>query len=131
MKKILFSLLITFVAFSLNSCSSDDTDNKEIPIEDKIKLTIKVDQKGTLYLFEIPEMYNNFIKYDIPTHTDTNWDGTVYKATQVLVIETGQTETYIKSNSNNVFAYEPKEDPSAYISNNFKSFDKAQLIYIR
>lgn len=131
MKKLLFSLLISFIAFSFNSCSSDDADNNGNPIEGTIKLTIKVNKKGTLYLFEIPEMYNNFVKYDISNHTYINWDGTVYKATQVLAIETEQTETYIKSNSNNIFAYELKEDSSAYISNNFKSFDKAQLIYIR
>lgn len=62
MKKLLFSLLITFVAFSFNSCSSsDDEDNN---VTDKVKVTVicmknvdGVDTRlqGTIYFFKVPE----------------------------------------------------------------------------
>ena len=135
MKKLLLSFLIAFVAFSFNSCSSDDEDNDT---SDKVKVSVfcmkNVDGvdtplQGTMYFFKVVE-YPKGWDYNRKNHTFTLKDGTILRSNYSLNIpESGSQEGYLDANSLYMHVWEPSDSETVYGIENLETKNEPVTIY--
>ncbi|MDU1905922.1 MAG: hypothetical protein E6772_14190 [Dysgonomonas sp.] len=137
MKKVLFSLLIAFVAFSFNSCSSSDDEDNDVT--DKVKVTVicmkNVDGvdtplQGTIYFFKVPEYPKGGWDYNRKNHTFTLKDGTILRSNYSLNIpESGSQVGYIEANSFYMHVWEPSDSETVFGVESIETKKEAVTIY--
>jgi len=128
MKKLLFLFLTVFVAFSFNSCSSDDEDND---VSDKVKVTIKCEEcpSGTFYFYLNPSPTGTWYFLnnggDSPSYDIRLTDGTELSYSEtVFVKENGKDMSVsLKKNSNYLYLFVPQDRPAYYRHGTLKVFD--------
>lgn len=120
MKKALFSLLITFVAFSFNSCSSSDDEDNNPDYKITIVMVMATEQisgstkflPGTMYFYKVATKVTGSFSITNKTYTI---DGVEKQADQIAKVgELGTQQSYLDSNSKYIIIYEATKYPNTY-----------------
>jgi len=122
MKKTIFLFLISLVAFSFNSCSSDDEGDNNNPNTGIVIVEVLATEQiegatkflpGTMYFFKVSDKPVDGI-YSKETHTYTINGKELTSSQKVVIGDIGNKQSYLDSKTKYIYVYEPNKYPDKY-----------------